>query len=175
MGFTCKPILWVSGAYHCSTPSLPWLNNSNWSDTYHPALFGYMRDWLINSKTIWLVTKNYRKIGAALVTSKKNRSAYNCNYCRCESFSFFSSLSSLLIFISLHMSLSVSLLIFISLHMSVSVFPSLSSLSSLSSPFSMHCVLSVCCVCVLFFLSCTENRFRVYVQNASVCTFKTAV
>ena len=29
------------------------------------------------------------------------------------------------------------------------------------------------CVCVRFFLSCTEKRFRVYVQNASVCTFKT--
>ena len=31
------------------------------------------------------------------------------------------------------------------------------------------------CMCVRFFLSCTGERFRVYVQNAPVCAFKTPV
>ena len=55
--------------------------------------------------------------------------------------------------------------------------------SSLSSQCTVCCVLGCACccgggcgcgcVCVRFFLSGTERRSRVYVQNAPMCTFKT--
>ena len=76
--------------------------------------------------------------------------------------------------------LCLSLFIWLSLHMSRSL---LFHLSPLSSQCILYCLL-LCvlwwwlwmwlCVCVRFFLSCTEKRSRVYVQNAPVCTFKNA-
>ena len=61
----------------------------------------------------------------------------------------------------------------------VSVFTCL-SLSSHVCLCGCGCVCVCCCVwlcvllwCVSFFFSCTEKRSRVFVQNASVCTFKT--
>ena len=88
--------------------------------------------------------------------------------------------------LSSHLYLSLFMSVPLSFHVCLSLFLLCLSLSLLNA--LLLCVVVCCCglavravvvvavdvaVCVRFFLSGTEKRSRVYVQNAPVCTFKT--
>ena len=107
-----------------------------------------------------------------LINPKNIWSSKDCSGYRCASLSSCRSLSlSSHVRLSLSLHVSLSFFIWLSLHMSLC---GACVVCGVLCCCVWWCVVCVACV-VRFFLSCTEKRSRVYVQNAPVCTFKTPV